>query len=323
VSTPVTDDTVPGDGTASSSAEGTAGPALDELSKALIAHLKFADEDVERIRDCMRVRGIGFVVAGLNLGLIADDDIEAALASIRRVEPPATNAVVQTPLHRRDQGRSVVPLQSGQVRAGKRLIIAHDPDNPRSERIRTLRTELLMLNGGNSRSLAMGVLSPGPGEGRSQLAAELAIAFSQLERHTLLIDADLRQPTQHTLFGANGFRGLAQALSLEDPAELLGVEDLPYLSLLTAGPSVPNPLELLSAGRFERLVKYFRNFFDFIVIDTPPVSRFADGLAVAMVAQHVLVVSRADVTSFSDLREMLRRISAARSPVLGAVVNRF
>jgi receptor protein-tyrosine kinase len=167
------------------------------------------------------------------------------------------------------------------------------------------------------------LLSPCADEGRSQLAAELAIAFAQLGRRTLLVDADLRHPRQHVLFGAENDSGLAQALVDSGAMSLHGIERLPTMALLTSGSLPPNPLELLSGVRFEQLTAEWRRSFEFVVLDTPPAAESSDALAVASAAGNVLVLSRADVTPFSALKEMARKLEATHARTLGAVIGRF
>ena len=211
--------------------------------------------------------------------------------------------------------RQAVPAQ--------RLVIAHDPYHPRSEQIRSLRTELLLRHEDSDSANILAVLSPCAAEGRSHLAAELAISFAQLGRPTLLVDADLRHSQQHLLFNASNARGLGQALAREQRPSFQNVLGLPALFLLTAGPSPHNPLELLSDRCFEAVVDEWRQNFQFVVLDTPPVSRYADGLAVATIVGRVLSLSRAQRTPYRDTRNMMRRLAATRSRVLGAVINTF
>jgi protein-tyrosine kinase len=204
-----------------------------------------------------------------------------------------------------------------------RLVLAYSPYHPRSEQVRMLRTELLLRHEDDEGANAVAVLSPGAAEGRSQLAAELAIAFAQLGRPTLLVDADLRRPQQHLLFNADNSVGLAQAIAHEQLPRFQSVKGLPSLFLLTAGPPPPNPLELLSDRSFELMVADWRQHFQFVVIDTPPVARYADGLAVATVVGRVLTMSRARHTRYRDTRDMLRRLGATQARILGAVINHF
>jgi protein-tyrosine kinase len=95
------------------------------------------------------------------------------------------------------------------------------------------------------------------------------------------------------------------------------------MHLLTAGPTPTNPLELLSDGRFEKLVTEWRNAYEFLVLDTPPLSKCADGIAVATLAGRVLLLSRAQHTSYAGTRDMLRRLASTQSRILGAVINHF
>ena len=203
------------------------------------------------------------------------------------------------------------------------LVVAHAPYHPRSEQIQSLRTELLLRHEAGPAANIMAVLSPDRGEGRSLLAAELAISFAQLGRPTLLVDADLRKPRQHVLFNAGNEHGLGQALAHDQRPQLLAVSGLPNLSLLTAGTQPRNPLELLSDRGFEILVEDWQQNFQFVVLDTPPVSRYADGLAVATIVGRVLSLSRARHTSYRNAHNMMRRLAATRSRILGAVINHF
>jgi protein-tyrosine kinase len=203
------------------------------------------------------------------------------------------------------------------------LSIAHDPLHPRSEAIRSLRTRLLLARDGSRHAGTFAVMSACAGEGRSELCAELAIAFAQLGRATLLIDADLRNPRQHRLFGGQNRSGLAQALHRNEPPWTYGVSGIPHMALLTSGGAPANPLELLSAGRFEQVVAACQREYEFIVIDTPPGGRYSDALAIAAVAGRALVVARARTTSFASLTELVRQLAATSARVVGAVINRF
>ena len=210
-----------------------------------------------------------------------------------------------------------------QAEPSPRLVLAHSPYHPRSEQIRMLRTELLLRHEANENANVVAVLSPCAAEGRSQLSAELAIAFAQLGRPTLLVDADLRRPQQHVLFNADNSLGLSQAIAREQVPRFQTVKGLPSLFLLTAGVPPPNPLELLSDRCFETMAGEWRQHFQFVVLDTPPVSQYADGLAVATITGRVLSLSRARHTPYRDTRDMMRRLGATQSRILGAVINHF
>jgi protein-tyrosine kinase len=204
------------------------------------------------------------------------------------------------------------------------LIIAHDHRHPRSEQLRSLRSKLLLKTAARRAGMFFAMLSPSAREGRSQLAAELAICFAQLGGRTLLVDADLRRPCQHEIFaGSSNELGLAQALAGTAQARLHAVQGLPKMAVLTSGGRPPNPAELLHGLRFKRLIAEWRNSFEYVVFDTPPVSEFSDGLAVAKAAGNVLVLSRAKLTTFNALKEMSRNLEPVQARVLGAIISDF
>jgi Mrp family chromosome partitioning ATPase len=125
------------------------------------------------------------------------------------------------------------------------------------------------------------------------------------------------------LFGSSNLIGLADAISRNQKPLFHPVDGLPQLSLLTSGSIPPNPLELLSDGRFERLLQDWRKTYEFVVLDTPPVHSYADGLAIATLAGRVIVLSRGQHTSFNETRDLMRRLATTQSQILGAVINYF
>ncbi len=216
----------------------------------------------------------------------------------------------------------IAPIEHA-VEPDARLVMVHDPYDPRCETIRALRTELLLRRESIDRADVVALLSPCAGEGRSLLAADLAIAFAQLGRPTLLVDADLRRPQQHMLFGTNNRPGLSEAIEHGAKPVLHTVRGLPQMSVLTAGVVPGNPLELLSSGNFSAMIEDWRDNFEFVVIDTAPVMHFSDGLAVASLVGRVLTLSRAQHTPYKSMQDMLRRLAATRSQILGAVISHF
>jgi len=293
------------------------------LHAALISELALTDVTVERIYEVMQSMSTTFVDAVQRLGIVPPEAIEHALQKIRSGRTDDETGMIETAIRRIASDRRVVLRQGERVKPSTKLIIAHDSENPRSERLRALRTELLLMHETGRGANIVAVLSPGPGEGRSQLCGELAISFAQLGRRTLLVDADMRKPQQHVLFGSTNLYGLSQAIALNEKPYFHPVDGLPFMHLLTAGPIPPNPLELLSDGRFSNLITDWRNSYEFIVLDTPPVAQCADGLAVATMAARALVLSRAQHTTYKSTRALLRRLETTQSRLLGAVINHF
>ena len=294
-----------------------------DINDKLIAELGLTGDSLEKIHEVMRSMSTTFADAAERLGLLRPDAFEQALLKIKSGRTVEDEGMVETAIRRIAADRRVVLRQGERVAPSKKLILAHEPDNTRSERLRALRTELLLLHETGRGANVLAVVSPGSGEGRSQLCAELAISFAQLGRRTLLVDADMRKPQQHVLFGSSNQHGLSQSIAHNEKPYYHPVTGLPFMHLLTAGPIPPNPLELLSDGRFSNLLNDWRNAYEFIVLDTPPVEEFADGLAVATVAARALVLSRAEHTSFKSTRALLRRLASTQSRLLGAVINHF
>jgi len=294
-----------------------------ELRAELVAYCRLDAQAVGKIFELMQNSDLRFSDAAVQLGLVSHGDVEAAMARTQANQAPRESGLIETAIRRISSDRRIV-LKHGEIVApSSRLILAHDADNPRSERLRALRTELLLLNEGTRGANVVAIVSPGSGEGRSQLSAELAIAFAQLGRRTLLVDADLRNPQQHVFFGATNEHGLTKVITNFEKPIYHPVLGLPQMHLLTAGPTPSNPLELLSDGRFEKLVTEWRNAYEFLVLDTPPLSKCADGIAVATLAGRVLLLSRAQHTTYASTRDMLRRLATSQARILGAVLNHF
>ncbi len=293
------------------------------VSDALIAKYALTTEAVDQIMQARHTLHLNFAEAAVRIGILSLEQITEAIEFLLTMESEDSSGIIETALRRQSRSRSLTVRAREMVTPSSDLILAHDMENERSERIRALRTELLLLCDAREGANVLAMMSPEAGEGRSQLSAELAIAFSLLGRRTLLVDGDLRKSRQHVLFNAPNQNGLAQALLSKERPNVYGVAGLPHLSVLTAGAVVPNPLELLSGGHAARLVTEWRYEQEFVVIDTPPVSQFSDGLAIAMMADHVLVLSRARTTRFTVMKDMLRRLGTTQSRILGAVINNF
>jgi protein-tyrosine kinase len=296
----------------------------EELREALIAQCRLNAEAIERISESMRGSGMSFDEAAVHIGLVTEREAEEAGAWTRATLASREASVVEQALRRQGSNpRQVSTSFAGIGRPSPELAFMHSAQHPYGERIRSLRTELLLLKETDRQAGCFAVLSPCRGEGRSHLAAELAIAFSQLNRRTLLVDADLRNPSQHLLFGIESQWGLAQSLTFGQPSQVFGVQGLPYLSVIPAMPPAPNPSELLSAGGLKQLIRRWRFTYDFIILDTPPMSRYPDALNVASTCHNVMMIGRARFTPYRDMRAALHRLSNTPSRVLGAVIGNF
>jgi receptor protein-tyrosine kinase len=233
--------------------------------------------------------------------------------------------IVERAIRRLSDRRDVVVWEGEPVEPGPALAYAHDSDSVRSEKLRSLRTELLMRLGTHKGAAAFAILGSRPGEGRSQLCAELALAFAQLAGRTLLVDANLRKPRLDKLFrGARSETGLTEVLLGKTPTmPLHRVMGPQHLALLTAGTPPPNPVDLLSGIQFERLVHDWSRSYDYVLIDTPPTSLRSDGIVIANAVRNVVLVAHRNKTSYAEVTDLKRRLEATDARIIGSVLNDF
>lgn len=270
------------------------------VAEYLIRHAGLSEEALQQIAALRQREELRFSEAALRLGLVTQADIDAALSA-------------SLDLH---GGRAARATPAAELQ------VAHDPFHPHSERIRELRTAILQRQP-ETGSHVFAVVSAGSGEGRSRLAAELAISCAQLNQPTLLVDADLRRPRLHALFGVDNDPGLAHALAETTAPRLHGVAGLPQLTLLCAGRTPRNPLELLATDALGALLVGWRRRYRHIVFDTPPVTLVSDALAVVSHAGAALPLARLHQTPLADWTQLVGRLNSTRARLLGGVLNRY
>lgn len=196
------------------------------------------------------------------------------------------------------------------------------------EAFRVLRTNLQFAAGG-ARLKTMLVTSPGAGEGKSTVASNLAAVLAQSGRRTLLIDADLRRPKQHTIFALRKKPGLTDTVMLGAPLESAlhhavtapGTDGGAALDVLFAGTMPPSPVDFLNSNTFCEFLDRMAADYDAVVIDTPPVLVSADAAVLAARVDGVLVVSRMGKTDLRALAESGKLLAQAGARVLGTVAN--
>ena len=178
------------------------------------------------------------------------------------------------------------------------LVAAYQPFSARVEQFRAIRSQLMLrwFDRAEERQV-LTIVGAERREGRSHLAANLAIVFSQLGERTLLVDADMREPRQHYLFYLEnqiGFSTLLAGRSREEA--IVRIPDLAGLAVLPAGPTPPNPLELLNRLNFDEFMLQARSAYDVIIVDTPAMSTGEDAAMIAVRAGAALAVARAGTT---------------------------
>ena len=184
-----------------------------------------------------------------------------------------------------------------------------------------LRTNVMFsLAALDSNKKSVVVTSSSPSEGKSTVSSNLAISLAKLQLKVILIDADLRRPTLHRIFGVKPDCGLSDIL-LSKSAEnaILGIPGL-NLDFLPAGTIPPNPSELLGSARFAQFLSELEKIYDYIIIDTPPILTVTDALMLSNVAAGVLVSSRYKKTSFGEFSKTVEKLKFAKFPIIGAVV---
>lgn len=288
-----------------------AAPGDRSIGGILIDAGRLTPEDAECIQRFQKERGIRFGEAAVALGLLSREDIRFALA--RQFDFPC--------------------ISGDDTRLDRTLVAAYRPDTPIVEQLRALRSQLVLrwfeaapaarrsAHSTNSAHKVLAVVSPGRKDGRSFIAANLAIVFSQLGERTLLIDADLRDPSQHRLFSLGSGPGLSGMLSGRAGGEaIVRAPGLRSLSILPAGPLPPNPQELLSRSTFSEVLDTAARHHDVVLIDTPAASESADALTVAIRAGGALMVARKHHSSLPGFRTLARHLQASCA-VVGSVMN--
>jgi capsular exopolysaccharide synthesis family protein len=201
------------------------------------------------------------------------------------------------------------------------LCTHHQPRSREAESYRGIRTSLYFSARGG-RYKVLQVTSPGVGDGKTTLAANLAISVAQSGRRALLVDAELRQPRLHELFGLPNRRGLSSLIAGEHTlAEAVQESGVPGLSVLTAGPVPANPAELLTSPRFQDVVASLREQYDFVLIDTPPLLAVTDPAVVAPRVDAVLLALRIVKNGRPQAERAKEILASLETPVLGVVVN--
>jgi capsular exopolysaccharide synthesis family protein len=279
--------------------------------------------------------GIGLLV-GLFLGVVlafvrdrTDDRLRGREDLAERLDRPVLATV--PPLSKRVR-------QEGKVRWKRRhkssLVTLEQPNSPAAESYRTLRTRLARLASQLDINSVM-VVSAGVGEGKSTTAANLAVVLSETGKDVLLVSADLRRPRVHQFFGLPNKTGLSNLLTDGTPAgkrkapvadgkqmasELWSVA--PNLWVILSGPLPAHPSALMDSDAMRQFLKEQRDLFDFIILDCPPALVVADAMALAPLADAVLVVADAKESDRELVSRLKEEIEQVGGRIIGAVLNR-
>lgn len=263
----------------------------------------------------LRIIGIAAVV-GLILGVMLALLLEYLDNTIKNAED------VDTKLRQSMLGQ--LPRIKGKIEAGDlQIAFIKDKDPGFSEEIRSIRTGV-MLSSIDAPHKVLLVTSSIPGEGKTSVATNIALALGQV-RKVCLIDADMRRPSVAKVLGVNSnSKGLANLVSGSDPtSECMHFNKELGIHIIPSGVVPPNPLELLSSIRFAEAMQWLEQNFDVVIIDSPPLQLVSDPLILAQYAHSVIYVVKADSTPYQVALGGLERLREAKAHVLGVVINQI
>ena len=262
---------------------------------------KITPENAERVLRMQKELGIRFGEAAQRLGLINEADIQQVLA--RQFDYPY--------------------LQPGEGSYSPHLVAAYDPFSPQVETLRAVRSQLMLRWFARGRK-SLTVVGIDRGDGASLFAANLAVVFSQLGEHTLLVDANLRKPSQHTIFNIPGKQGLSDVLAGRADLDVTAhVGSFVDLSVLGAGTLPPNPQELLSRSNFAGLNAQLESKYDVTLYDVAASQTGLDALVLAARTGGVLIVARKNKTHMGDVNALAEQVAQNGAVVVGSVLVDF
>lgn len=280
----------------------TATPASEALPLIgdIIRSLRpLSPTEVEHILVVQKRTGMRFGEAAVALALVSQEDVLWALS--RQFRYP----YLREPERARSAG----------------IVMASDPYGAPAEAFRDLRSQVVAAQLSHGRR-ALAVLSPQAGDGRSFVAANLALAFSQMGERTVLVDANLRTPALHTLLGVPARASLSSLLCGLPVARPFDCSaDMPDLHVLQAGTPPPNPLELLEQPMFRRLMHELQQRFDRVIVDTPAAQGRADARVIAAACGQAVLVGRKHRTATDALVHLRDGLRQAEVDVVGVIVN--
>jgi len=270
-----------------------------DIGNILLDAGRLSRQDLYRIVALQAKENILFGEAAVELGILNDEDVRWALAS--QYSYPSSN--------------------TDDLRYSRDLLVLHEPFGTRVESFRSIRSALIFSGVGKLIS-SIGVVSPGEGEGKTFVAANLAVIFAQLGSRTLLVDLNFRSPRVHTLFQLKNNCGASSLIIKRAFAEdAIKKTSLSSLDILPSGPKPPNPLELLSWRETAQLFENMKDSYEVIVFDTPAFGKSTDGMVISGFCDATLLVALKGVTKNAAFGQVKKQLEGAGAKILGSVVN--
>lgn len=221
--------------------------------------------------------------------------------------------------------REVEKKRTGSISANKEIsLVGSGISFAASEAYKLLRTKLQFSFVDENDCHIIGVSSALAGEGKSLSSINLAYSLAQLEKRVLLVDCDMRRPSLNAKLSIQKVPGLSNYLTrqvdLEEMIQKYKTEDCAF-DVISSGRNPPNPIELLSSNRMQKVLDKLRGFYDYIILDLPPVGEVSDALVAAKLADGILLVVRQNYCSRTALNEALSQFGFVESRILGVVLN--
>jgi len=217
------------------------------------------------------------------------------------------------PVYLREENKPLFPLG---------MICAKDSNSMFSERLRGLRTSIIYSNPDLKKKILQ-ITSAGPGEGKSTTAVNLATTFAKTEGKVVLIDADLRKPTLHSVFGMDCKNGLTELLASDnfDFKKYIKKTEITNLDFISCGTIPLNPAELLGSKKFELLIAELSKHYDRIIVDAPPVLAATDAVVLSTKVDATIFIFKAGFTHKVAATRSAKLIHSVHSKALGVVLN--
>lgn len=260
-------------------------------------------DQVERIAKHQREKGLRFGEAAVALGFASTDDVLFALAQQFHY-PYAPDA---------------------QKKLNPELVMLNRPFSAEAEAFRGIRSQV-MLRVFDEREprRALAVVSPDSGDGKTYFAANLAVSLAQLGGRTLVVDADLRGPRLHEVFGVDGRAGLSGILSGRAEAKVIQMaHGMSNLFVLPVGIVPPNPVELVERPAFSLLMRELTSKFDHVIVDTPAAKYGSDAYVIGVRCGAVVVLARKNQSRAAELQDLVHYLSDGPTTLAGVVMNEF
>jgi succinoglycan biosynthesis transport protein ExoP len=199
-------------------------------------------------------------------------------------------------------------------------IVLKEPQSVFAEGYKVIRTSILLSSSDKPLKNIL-VTSISPGEGKTATAVNLALTVAQSEHSVLLVDGDLRRPRVHKIFGLDNSKGLSTYLAGASDIHIVPAASRSGIQVMPSGPVPPNPSELLSSRRMQKLLSILADKFDIVIWDSPPLMTVTDSLVLSKILDGTIIVAKAGKTTFENVRKGMKSLSDIESHFLGIIIN--